>query len=169
MLYLPWRVFLRRWFLRLRDVGFSRDSSGLFRIRVALPAGAFTSPPHGFEMTVRSSVWRLKTPSDSLGLVSTRLLSWGFQRSPLHRHEPAMSTPTLAPSPVSRFRVGVSACPCQKAGPVPSSWFFTTWTVCSIADPAGLLHPAADPGVHRVAVLVFSTLRSEKQRSFHDA
>jgi hypothetical protein len=65
--------------------------------------------------------------------------------------------------------VGVSACPCQKAGPVPSSWFFTTWTVCSIADPAGLLHPAADHGVHRVLALASSTLQSEKQLSFHDA
>jgi hypothetical protein len=80
----------------------------LFRIRVALPAGASTSGPRGFEVNVRSTVWRSKTPSDSLGLVSTRLLSWGFQRTPLHRHEPATSTPTLAlfrfPGPVWAFR-----------------------------------------------------------------
>jgi len=44
-----------------------------------------------------------------------------------------------------------SACPCQWAGPVPSSWFHTTLAVSSVVHPAGLLHPAADPGVRRVA------------------
>jgi len=41
--------------------------------------------------------------------------------------------------------------PLPRASPVPSSRFCTAWTVFSVADPAGLLHPAADPGVHRVA------------------
>ena len=35
--------------------------------------------------------------------------------------------------------------------PVPSSWFRTTSTACSASCFAGLLHPAADPGVRRVS------------------
>jgi hypothetical protein len=35
--------------------------------------------------------------------------------------------------------------------PVPPLWFLTTSTVSSAARVAGLLHPAADPGVHRVS------------------
>jgi hypothetical protein len=46
-----------------------------------------------------------------------------------------------------------SACSRQGAGLVPSSWFPTTMTVSSVVRPAGLLHPAADPGVRRVAVV----------------
>jgi len=37
------------------------------------------------------------------------------------------------------------------AGPVPSSRFLAVLTGFSISNLAGLLHPAADPGVHRVA------------------
>lgn len=48
---------------------------------------------------------------------------------------------------------------CQRAGPVPSSWFLTTLPVCSFKPPAGLLHPAADPGVRRVA---FTKIRAPK-------
>lgn len=33
---------------------------------------------------------------------------------------------------------------------VPSSWFLTTSTASSAVSSAGLLHPAANPGVHRV-------------------
>jgi len=38
--------------------------------------------------------------------------------------------------------------------PVPSSWFLTTSMVSSASSVAGLLHPAADPGVRRVSVPV---------------
>jgi len=56
--------------------------------------------------------------------------------------------PWLSP----RFRLA-SACSRQGAGLVPPSWFPTTLTVFSVVRPAGLLHPAADPGVRRVAAL----------------
>jgi hypothetical protein len=36
--------------------------------------------------------------------------------------------------------------------PVPSSWFCTTSMGSSASGVAGLLHPAADPGVHHVSV-----------------
>jgi hypothetical protein len=40
---------------------------------------------------------------------------------------------------------------CHPRSPVPSSWFLTTSTASSALRVAGLLHPAADPGVHRVS------------------
>jgi len=43
-----------------------------------------------------------------------------------------------------------SACPRQGTGLVPPSWFSTTLTAYSAVRSAGLLHPAADPGVRRV-------------------
>jgi hypothetical protein len=79
---------------------------------------------------------------------------------------PLMGFPKIAPPSVSaldvhscsvpprlspRFRLA-SARSRQGAGPVPPSWFPTTLTVSSVVRLAGLLHPAADPGVRRVAV-----------------
>jgi len=64
---------------------------------------------------------------------------------PLHRHAVAASTPALDPK-VARFGFEV---PPSKL--VPSSWFCTTSTASSAAAVAGLLHPAADPGIHRVS------------------
>jgi hypothetical protein len=110
--------------------------------------GHFHRTPCGAAVSVRRPDWRLKTLSLSLRLVSTRRLSWGFQRSPLHRHTPTTSTPTHLP----RFPVwGHFGLPLPRAGPVPSSRFHTALTVYSVVDPAGLLHPAADHGVRRVA------------------
>lgn len=40
--------------------------------------------------------------------------------------------------------------PCQKADPVPTSWFSTILPVYSTEYLAGLLHPATDPGVRHV-------------------
>lgn len=45
---------------------------------------------------------------------------------------------------------------------VPSSWFFPTSTVYSTCQPAGLLHPAADSGVHFVGVRVPKCLHPAK-------
>jgi hypothetical protein len=49
--------------------------------------------------------------------------------------------------PVRVSRLGL---PLPGAGPVPSSRFLTALTAFSVSRAAGLLHPAADPGVHRV-------------------
>jgi len=53
--------------------------------------------------------------------------------------------PFRSPGRVSRFSL-----PLPRAGPVPPSRFLTALTAFSVAHAAGLLHPAADPGVHRV-------------------
>jgi len=52
---------------------------------------------------------------------------------------------------VGHFDVRVSARPCQGSSPVPPSRFLTVLVVCSACCLAGLLHPAADPGVRRVS------------------
>lgn len=46
-----------------------------------------------------------------------------------------------------------SAPTCQGRSPVPPTWFLTTATAFSARRLAGLLHPAADPGVHPVSPL----------------
>jgi len=65
---------------------------------------------------------------------------------PLHRHIHRASTP------------GAPGCPGAPSGRrhhpsslVPSSWFHTTSTAFSARRLAGLLHPAAGPGVRRVS------------------
>jgi hypothetical protein len=65
--------------------------------------------------------------------------------SPLHRHAREPSTPATMATSSLRPR-GV-----HPRSPVPPSWFLTTSTVSSASRVAGLLHPAADPGVHRVS------------------
>ena len=64
--------------------------------------------------------------------------------SPLHRHLDPASTP--APTRGSSLRPRG----CHPRSLVPSSWFLTTSTASSAVSSAGLLHPAANPGVHRV-------------------
>jgi len=65
--------------------------------------------------------------------------------SPLHRRPRAASTPAAVIKPSLRLR-GF-----PPRSPVPPSWFLATSTVSSASRVAGLLHPAADPGVHRVS------------------
>jgi hypothetical protein len=100
-------------------------------------------------------------------LVRTRLLSWGCQRTPLHR--PALhrsllrgdsgfrlwdltttsrSRPSCHPR---RLPLSASAGACQASGHVPPPRFLTALTVSSEWRGAGLLHPAADHGVRRVS------------------
>ena len=81
------------------------------------------------------------------------LLSWGWPAPdgyppgtcppPLHRHIRRASTP----GDRSHLRPRSS----QLRSPVPPSWFLTTSTVSSARRPAGLLHPAAGPGVRHVS------------------
>jgi len=58
-----------------------------------------------------------------------------------------------------------SACPRQGTGLVPPSWFSTTLTAFSAVRLAGLLHPAADPGVRRVPGSFVVPVRSEAEAS----
>jgi hypothetical protein len=62
---------------------------------------------------------------------------------PLHRHLHRASTP-------ARWQPRFGQTATSHPDPVPPSWFCTTWTASSARWAAGLLHPAADPGVHRV-------------------
>jgi hypothetical protein len=50
----------------------------------------------------------------------------------------------------ARSESSASATEAPLRRPVPSSWLLATSTVCSTCWSAGLLHPAADPGVRRV-------------------
>jgi hypothetical protein len=130
------------------------------------PVGISSSGPCGSADNVLPIVLRSKTRSDSDCLVSTRHLSWGFQRSSLHRHQPATSTPAFLPRLPAAFpRFGPLL---PRAGLVPPSRFLTALTAYSVVDSAGLLHPAADPGIHRVPAFSGSSCDSPVL-SFHDA
>jgi hypothetical protein len=66
--------------------------------------------------------------------------------------------------PGSGARFGL---PLPRTGPVPSSRFLTALTAFSVMHAAGLLHPAADHGVHRVRVP--RSASRPHQDSLHDA
>jgi hypothetical protein len=80
-----------------------------------------------------------------------------FSRRPVRDRTPTLGfSNTAPPSFISRevSPAGVSA----DLGPVlphtvrvPPTWSLTTSTACSLGARAGLLHPATDPGVHRVS------------------
>jgi len=100
---------------------------------------------------LRSSSESYRTPWPTSGLLSglfhtAKHACFVMCLSPLHRRALEASTP------------GMAAChPFGSEGstlrnPVPSSWFCATSMVSSASGVAGLLHPAADPGVHRVSV-----------------
>lgn len=59
---------------------------------------------------------------------------------------------SCVPLPVARTvqRFGLLL---PRTGHVPTSWFLTTLPDFSVVNPAGLLRPAADHGVHRVSTL----------------
>lgn len=67
----------------------------------------------------------------------------GLSPAPLHRHHPAACGFSTVLPP---FRAEV-----LEPRTAPTSSFRTTSPVCSAAGLAGLLHPAADPGVLRVS------------------
>jgi hypothetical protein len=101
--------------------------------------------------------------------MSTLLASAPLQSPPLApAGEPASSrgvgvhptvtrrTPAFAPPPTHPPRVHSRCCHLrprsnQPRSPVPPSWFLTTSTVSAARRLAGLLHPAAGPGVRRVS------------------
>lgn len=72
--------------------------------------------------------------------MTPRRLSCGSSRTAPPPSVPVRSTPVAASCDLGR-----SAPPVP--GPVPSPWFLTTSTACSLSGLAGLLHPASGPGV----------------------
>jgi len=102
------------------------------------------------------------------------LLSWGRTgRSGFPRcawpHRPSVS---FAPSREGPKRVhsrhgprpASSAPGCQSGSPVPTTWYLTTSPVFSALRLAGLLHPAADPGVRRVSTRLAEASRDSPRR-----
>lgn len=80
-----------------RVVGLSRDLGAIWldcRARYVRQVGCAT--PHGRGI-LSGTGWRSKTHSGLFGPASTGRLSWGFQRSPLHRHGLLASTPAWVP------------------------------------------------------------------------
>jgi hypothetical protein len=73
-------------------------------------------------------------------------LSWGSQRSPLHRYENLSSSPGDSVRRCCSF--GTRSLRLVRGPPLP---FLTTSTVYSDKSPAGLLHPATGRGVRHVA------------------
>jgi len=89
------------------------------------------------------------------------LLSWGrtgrpgfperLAPSPL-RQLCTFSRRTVArPLPAMNRSTSLSAPGCQSGSPVPTPWYLTTSPAFSAQRLAGLLHPAADPGVCHVS------------------
>ena len=81
---------------------------------------------------------------DSLGICPAGH-RWRAACSPLLRHLGSESTPANA---LTNF---ASASWMPSTLHVPLSWFRTTSTVSSSVPASGLLHPDAEPGVHRVS------------------
>jgi hypothetical protein len=109
--------------LRSRPRTFARDRCALLTLVPSFPAHPGPCRP---------ALHR----ASSLGVV---------QRSPLHRPRIVESTPGRD---LRRFLRGRES---HLSSRVPSSWFRTTSTVYSARRTAGLLHPAAGPGVRRVS------------------
>jgi len=66
---------------------------------------------------------------------------------------------------VGHIRESASAHHCQMTGPVPPSRFLAALMVCSAGCLAGLLHPAADPGVRRVSSRLSGVLADSGPRA----
>jgi hypothetical protein len=126
---------------------------GFVRIRKVSTWVLQLSVPRGATSSVLPSIWRSKTHQS---------LSPGLHQAPL------LGFPKIAPP--STWDQDIHSCSFSyrfpdggrgfglllpRAGPVPSSRFLTALTVYSVSILAGLLHPAADPGVHRVPASSF--------------
>ena len=94
-------------------------------------------------------------PSACRFTVESELLSWGFQRPPLSRSPYHLSTPTYVTLPKDPAVGFGSRLP--RLVLVPSLPFLPASTVYSKRYFAGLLHPAADYGVHHVSGLYHQT------------
>jgi hypothetical protein len=143
----PWQVAEGPSCPRSRVVGLSRARAESVEIRGPRPrrtstgtlAGPCACSPYGLAF---EDAFSLSSP----GLHRAPLM--GFSKTPLHRQKPTLSTPAKPPwSPTSASLRPAAA---TRSGHVPPSRSLTALTGFSIVDSAGLLHPAADPGVHRV-------------------
>jgi hypothetical protein len=90
-------------------------------------------------------------PADSTAILPVRPHTVGTEVPPGCASRPSIDVPLQRSLPRSTRKSLASASKFHLRSLVPSSWFLTTSTVSSAAAVAGLLHPAADPGVHRVS------------------
>jgi len=100
-----------------------------------------------------SKLYRTPWSADLLSWVSVRAsrpIDREAHHSPLHR--------LLATRPLPREELlRASASGSHPRSHVPSSWFHTTSTAFSASQSAGLLHPAAGPGVRGVSAVASPT------------
>lgn len=96
---------------------------------------------------------RLRRAYSAIGDASraARLVTERLPQGCLQRSAPPSTSPPVSTPPRPRPWSG-DALP--RAPHVPPSWVLTTLTVCSTGWLVGLLHPTADPGVHRVSTPV---------------
>lgn len=158
----------------------TNGSSGAARWPSLLPSRPDPSPGRPSGRMVRAGPARRRIVHDLRGLrpngaVADRPGSWSVRRLrragraslpseprrsqirrpaapllPLHRHDRRASTPAQQ----AALRSGGG----QPPDRVPPSWFRTTLAACSARRLAGLLHPAADHGVHRVSCPVHASM-----------
>jgi hypothetical protein len=149
----------------LRDIGFSRDSPDGLRIRrlYSWPLPPTTLAGRGIPLAGLSGVRRRfrtlsawSPPGSSLGV---------FKDHPSIDTNPRRPLPFPTSGRPLVFHFGL---PLPRTSPVPSSRFLTALPVFSVVDSAGLLHPAADHGIHRVAVFLLQP-RGFRIPTFHDA
>jgi hypothetical protein len=102
---------------------------------------------------VPSRLWFPSRAPLSCGPALTGLLSWDSSGRTLTRSSPCTAPSSTWPRRVHSHPMSPSGFGSELPArvPVPSSWFLTTSTVSSASKRAGLLHPATDPGVHRVS------------------
>jgi len=117
---------------------------------VVTPSMDFYSPP-----TYRTSLSATSSPDEAspLGLgCASVVCRIGPKTSRLTRAPcaPLRRLSWWSPLPVAYRGTLPSAARSHPRCPVPSSWVLTTSTACSTTRPAGLLHPASDPGVRLV-------------------
>jgi hypothetical protein len=136
----------------------------LFRLHlIALPCslGAFGLTA---SFTGTLVVSRLETLSSSSYLTSRSDFSLGVSKD-----RPSIDSGSLRPlrcfcleEVAFLFCFRTSACLCHRAGLVPPSRFLAALMACSARSFAGLLHPAADPGVRRVSGFCLGSLAGSR-------
>jgi len=119
-------------------------------------------------VVVPSRLWLASRAPLSPGPARAGLLSWDSSGRPLARAPPIppLQRHAFDASTPAQCRHRASDPSCHPRIPVPPSWFRTTSTVSSASNVAGLLHPAAIPGVRRVSVdATAARCRSSRGRS----
>lgn len=107
--------------------------------------------PCGFRSATMPACARRRFPIRPARFITGRL-SWGCSKIASPSTWAACVHSCVSPRMgVGHLRVRASARPCQRSSPVPPSRFLTALMVFSAGCLAGLLRPAADPGVRRVS------------------